>query len=155
MISFPSSLLQNISTGYQALVKNEINRCCRLSEGINNKIKRLKRMAYGYRDVSYFLLKNPSPLRTPQIDIPHSLENTFRIFHSALQEYDVPQDWPDELILRLSPVFNRLHELIVEKPLVGEVMMDKSLAEYIGQMLTGSGLKKRNRDRGSVRGSMK
>ncbi|MCJ7600833.1 MAG: transposase, partial [Desulfobulbaceae bacterium] len=26
-------------------------------EGINNKIKRLKRMAYGYKDVSYFLLK--------------------------------------------------------------------------------------------------
>ena len=28
-----------------------------VSEGINNKIKRLKRMAYGYRDVKYFLLK--------------------------------------------------------------------------------------------------
>lgn len=28
-----------------------------ISEGINNKIKRLKRMAYGYRDVDYFLLK--------------------------------------------------------------------------------------------------
>jgi len=28
-----------------------------VSEGINNKIKRLKRMAYGYRDVNYFLLK--------------------------------------------------------------------------------------------------
>lgn len=28
-----------------------------ISEGINNKIKRLKRMAYGYRDVNYFLLK--------------------------------------------------------------------------------------------------
>jgi transposase len=28
-----------------------------ISEGINNKIKRLKRMAYGYRDVEYFLLK--------------------------------------------------------------------------------------------------
>ena len=28
-----------------------------ISEGINNKIKRLKRMAYGYRDVQYFLLK--------------------------------------------------------------------------------------------------
>ena len=28
-----------------------------ISEGINHKIKRLKRMAYGYRDVSYFLLK--------------------------------------------------------------------------------------------------
>lgn len=28
-----------------------------MSEGINNKIKRLKRMAYGYRDVKYFLLK--------------------------------------------------------------------------------------------------
>ncbi|MBI3582684.1 MAG: transposase, partial [Nitrospinae bacterium] len=27
------------------------------SEGINNKIKRLKHMAYGYRDVKYFLLK--------------------------------------------------------------------------------------------------
>ena len=28
-----------------------------VSEGFNNKIKRLKRMAYGYRDVEYFLLK--------------------------------------------------------------------------------------------------
>jgi transposase len=28
-----------------------------ISEGINNKNKRLKRMAYGYRDVQYFLLK--------------------------------------------------------------------------------------------------
>jgi transposase len=28
-----------------------------ISEGINNKIKRLKRMAYGYKDVVYFLLK--------------------------------------------------------------------------------------------------
>ncbi|MBU1222191.1 transposase [Myxococcota bacterium] len=26
-------------------------------EGINNKIKRLKRMAYGYKDIGYFLLK--------------------------------------------------------------------------------------------------
>lgn len=28
-----------------------------ISEGINNKIKKLKRMAYGYRDIKYFLLK--------------------------------------------------------------------------------------------------
>ena len=28
-----------------------------ISEGINNKIKRLKRMAYGYKDIKYFLLK--------------------------------------------------------------------------------------------------
>lgn len=28
-----------------------------ISEGINNKIKRLKRMAYGYKDVEYFRLK--------------------------------------------------------------------------------------------------
>lgn len=28
-----------------------------ISEGINNKIKRLKRMAYGYRDIYYFRLK--------------------------------------------------------------------------------------------------
>jgi len=28
-----------------------------ISEGINNKIKRLKRMAYGYKNVNYFLLK--------------------------------------------------------------------------------------------------
>ncbi|MFH1777552.1 MAG: transposase, partial [Candidatus Omnitrophota bacterium] len=26
-------------------------------EGINNKIKRLKRMAYGYKDIDYFRLK--------------------------------------------------------------------------------------------------
>ena len=28
-----------------------------ISEGINNKIKRLKRMPYGYRDIHYLLLK--------------------------------------------------------------------------------------------------
>jgi transposase len=28
-----------------------------ISEDLNNKIKRLKRMAYGYKDVNYFLLK--------------------------------------------------------------------------------------------------
>jgi len=28
-----------------------------ISEGINNKIKRLKRMAYGYKDIDYFRLK--------------------------------------------------------------------------------------------------
>ncbi|MBT9150517.1 MAG: hypothetical protein DDT40_00689 [candidate division WS2 bacterium] len=28
-----------------------------ISEGFNNKIKRLKRMAYGYKDVNYFRLK--------------------------------------------------------------------------------------------------
>src|SRR4030065_2295946 len=28
-----------------------------VSEGINNKIKRLSRMAYGFKDVKYFLLK--------------------------------------------------------------------------------------------------
>ncbi len=28
-----------------------------ISEGFNNKIKRLKRMAYGYKDVDYFMLK--------------------------------------------------------------------------------------------------
>lgn len=78
-----------------------------------------------------------------EIDIPHSIENAFRIFHHALQEYDVPQVWPDELMVRLSYIFNRLHEVIVEKPLVGEVMMDESLAEYIGPLLEGSGLKKK------------
>ena len=35
--------------------KNRISSA--ISEGINNKIKRLKRMAYGYRNVRYFLLK--------------------------------------------------------------------------------------------------
>jgi|WetSurMetagenome_2_1015567.scaffolds.fasta_scaffold271330_2 transposase len=28
-----------------------------ISEGINNKIKRLSRMAYGFKDIYYFLLK--------------------------------------------------------------------------------------------------
>ena len=28
-----------------------------ISEGFNNKIKRLKRMAYGYKDIDYFRLK--------------------------------------------------------------------------------------------------
>lgn len=35
--------------------------CCKkssaISEGFNNKIKRLKRMAYGYKDINYFKLK--------------------------------------------------------------------------------------------------
>lgn len=35
--------------------KNKISSA--ISEGINNKIKRLKRMAYGYKDVEYFKLK--------------------------------------------------------------------------------------------------
>jgi len=35
--------------------KNKISSA--ISEGINNKIKRLKRMAYGYKDVDYFKLK--------------------------------------------------------------------------------------------------
>ncbi|NTV28995.1 MAG: ISL3 family transposase [Candidatus Omnitrophica bacterium] len=35
--------------------KNRISSA--ISEGINNKIKRLKRMAYGYRNARYFLLK--------------------------------------------------------------------------------------------------
>ena len=30
-----------------------------IAEGINNKIKVLKRMAYGYRDKEYFMLKIP------------------------------------------------------------------------------------------------
>jgi transcriptional regulator with XRE-family HTH domain len=94
-------------------------------------------------------------LQYGKIDIPHSLENTFNIFFSELKKYDVPKDWPDELILRLSPVFNRLHQLIVEKPLVGQVLKDDSLAEYIAAMLTGSGLKKKKLDRGSMRGSIK
>lgn len=34
-----------------------------ISEGFNNKIKRLKRMAYGYKDIDYFPVKNPSALR--------------------------------------------------------------------------------------------
>jgi transposase len=40
-----------------------------ISEGINNKIKRLKRMAYGYRDVTYFLLKihQHCGLRSPKL----------------------------------------------------------------------------------------
>jgi transposase len=33
------------------------NRSSAISEGFNNKIKRLKRMAYGYRDIEYFKLK--------------------------------------------------------------------------------------------------
>jgi transposase len=35
----------------------ETKKCSAISEGFNNKIKRLKRMAYGYRDVDYFCLK--------------------------------------------------------------------------------------------------
>ena len=40
-----------------------------IPEGINNKIKRLSRMAYGYRDVHYFLLKihQHCGLHTPRL----------------------------------------------------------------------------------------
>jgi transposase len=34
-----------------------VKRSSAISEGFNNKIKRLKRMAYGYRDIEYFKLK--------------------------------------------------------------------------------------------------
>jgi len=34
-----------------------VKRTSAISEGFNNKIKRLKRMAYGYRDIDYFKLK--------------------------------------------------------------------------------------------------
>ena len=34
-----------------------VKRSSAISEGFNNKIKRLKRMGYGYRDDNYFLLK--------------------------------------------------------------------------------------------------
>ena len=34
-----------------------VKRSSAISEGFNNKIKRLKRMAYGYRDIDYFRLK--------------------------------------------------------------------------------------------------
>ena len=42
-----------------------------ISEGINNKIKRLKRMAYGYRDIEYFKLKihQHCGLLNPKIEI--------------------------------------------------------------------------------------
>jgi len=39
------------STGFFGKVSSAI------SEGFNNKIKRLKRMAYGYKDTNYFRLK--------------------------------------------------------------------------------------------------
>jgi len=78
-----------------------------------------------------------------KVDVPHSVENAFRIFHGLLQEYEVPQVWSEDLMVRLSYVFMRLHEQVVEKPLVGEVMRDETLEEYIAPMLTGHGLKKR------------
>jgi len=88
-----------------------------------------------------------------KIDVPHAVENAFRIFHGLLQEYEVPQVWSEDLMVRLSYVFMRLHEQVVEKPLVGEVMRDEALEEYIAPMLTGHGLKKRNQNGGSTRGS--
>ena len=44
-----------------------------ISEGINNKIKRLKRMAYGYKDVKYFLLKihQHCGLLNPRLQLKH------------------------------------------------------------------------------------
>jgi len=88
-----------------------------------------------------------------KVDVPHSVENAFRIFHGLLQEYEVPQVWSEDLMVRLSYVFMRLHEQVVEKPLVGEVMRDETLEEYIAPMLAGSGLKKRDQNGGSTRGS--
>ncbi len=38
-----------------------------LVEGINNKIKVVKRVTYGYRDVAYFFLENPWSL-APELD---------------------------------------------------------------------------------------
>jgi hypothetical protein len=76
--------------------------------------------------------------------VPHSIENTFRIFHRVLQEYDVPQIWPDELMIRLSYIFSSLQEEVAAKPLVGEFMMDESLAEYLRPKMEGSGLARRS-----------
>jgi transcriptional regulator with XRE-family HTH domain len=76
--------------------------------------------------------------------VPHSIENAFRIFHRVLQEYDVPKIWPDELMIRLSYIFSSLQEEVAAKPLVGEFMMDESLAEYLRPKLEGSGLGRRN-----------
>lgn len=44
-----------------------------ISEGINNKIKRLSRMAYGYKDVHYFLLKihQHCGLLNPRLQLKH------------------------------------------------------------------------------------
>ena len=81
-------------------------------------------------------------LRYRETDIPYLIENAFRIFHRSLQEFDLPQVWPDDLMLRLSHIFKRVYEMIMEKPLVGEVMMEESLVEYTNQMLIGSGLKR-------------
>lgn len=91
--------------------------------------------------------------RQKKVDVPHSVENAFRIFHGLLQEYETPQVWSEDLMARLSYIFNRLHEQIVEKPLVGEIMRDEALEEYIAPMLAGHGLKKRNQNGGSTRGS--
>jgi transposase len=42
-----------------------------ISEGFNNKIKRLKRMAYGYKDIDYFRLKihQHCGLLNPRLDV--------------------------------------------------------------------------------------
>ena len=44
-----------------------------ISEGFNNKIKRLKRMAYGYRDIEYFKLKihQHCGLLNPRLQLKH------------------------------------------------------------------------------------
>lgn len=44
-----------------------------ISEGFNNKIKRLKRMAYGYKDVEYFKLKihQHCGLLNPKLQLKH------------------------------------------------------------------------------------
>jgi transcriptional regulator with XRE-family HTH domain len=82
-------------------------------------------------------------LQYGKADIPNSIEITFAIFHRTLLEFALPQVWPDDLMFRLSHIFKRVHEMVMEKPLVGEGIMDESLVEYINQLLTGSGLKKR------------
>jgi len=102
-----------------------------------------KRYSIDWQVIGAALLKQKKSANG-KVMVPHSIENAFRIFHRVLQEYDVPQVWPDELLIRLSYVFSSLQEEVAAKPLVGEFMMDESLAEYLRPMLEGSGLARRN-----------
>lgn len=69
-----------------------------ISEGINNKIKRLKRMAYGYKDVDYFRLK---------IHQHCGLLNPRRFSPESISDFDTKQ--LEEFVLKSpSLTFDRL-----------------------------------------------
>jgi transcriptional regulator with XRE-family HTH domain len=79
------------------------------------------------------------------IEVPNSIECAFIIFHHALEMFDVPEKWSENLTIRFSDIFKRLHESIVDKPLVGKFTEDEELEleQMISPLLEGCGLKRK------------